>query len=140
MKDIELKVLSELVRNSRRSDRELAKAVGVSQPTISRTIKKIEKDRLVEYTAVPNLAKLDYEILAVIMAKRSHQEQQELATQKAKDFSKDHPNLIFVSSGNGLGYNRIAISVHKNYADYARFIEKIKREWTGLLEIGRAHV
>jgi DNA-binding Lrp family transcriptional regulator len=36
MKDIELKLISELMLDSRRSDRELAKVLGVSQPTVSR--------------------------------------------------------------------------------------------------------
>jgi DNA-binding Lrp family transcriptional regulator len=32
MKDVELKLISELMKDSRRSDRELAKAIGVSSP------------------------------------------------------------------------------------------------------------
>ena len=45
VKDVELKLISELMKDSRRSDRELAKAIGVSQPTISRMIRKIGKGR-----------------------------------------------------------------------------------------------
>jgi DNA-binding Lrp family transcriptional regulator len=44
MKDSELRLTAELMKNSRRSDRELAKALGVSQPMISRMIKKLEKE------------------------------------------------------------------------------------------------
>lgn len=44
MKDVELKLISELLKNSRRSDRELAKTLGVSQPTVSRTLKRLEKE------------------------------------------------------------------------------------------------
>ena len=44
MKDVELKLISELMKNSRRSDRELAKTIGVSQPTVSRLIRKLEKN------------------------------------------------------------------------------------------------
>lgn len=36
MKDVELSLVAELLKDSRRSDRELAKAIGVSQPTVSR--------------------------------------------------------------------------------------------------------
>jgi DNA-binding Lrp family transcriptional regulator len=36
MREIELKVLSELMKNSRVSDRELAKKIGSSQPTVTR--------------------------------------------------------------------------------------------------------
>ena len=45
VKDAELKLISELMKNSRRSDRELAKAIGVSQPTIGRMIKKTGERR-----------------------------------------------------------------------------------------------
>jgi len=44
MKETELKLVSELMKNSRRSDRELARAMGVSQPTVSRMIRKLEKE------------------------------------------------------------------------------------------------
>jgi len=42
LKDVELQLVSELMKNSRRSDRELARSLGVSQPTVSRIIKKLE--------------------------------------------------------------------------------------------------
>jgi DNA-binding Lrp family transcriptional regulator len=41
MKELEGKWLSELLKNSRRSDRELAKAIGVSQPTTTRLRTKL---------------------------------------------------------------------------------------------------
>jgi len=59
-----LKLISELIKNSRRSDREIAKTIGVSQPTVSRLIKKLEKERLLDYTSTPDLRKLGFEILA----------------------------------------------------------------------------
>jgi hypothetical protein len=36
LKDTELRLISELLKNSRRSDRELSRALGISQPTVSR--------------------------------------------------------------------------------------------------------
>ena len=50
-KSLDYKLLSELIRNSRRSDRELAKVIGASQPTITRTRRKLEKEGYIkEYT------------------------------------------------------------------------------------------
>jgi len=70
MKELELRLLSEIMRNSRRSDRDIAKAIEVSQPTISRIIKKLEKEGYIEeYTMIPNFHKLGYEILALTFVK-----------------------------------------------------------------------
>jgi Trp operon repressor len=38
VKEIELRLVAELLKDSHRSDRELAEALGVSQPTIARAI------------------------------------------------------------------------------------------------------
>ena len=43
MKDFELKLISELMRNSRIGDRELAKALGASLSRVVRTRRKLEK-------------------------------------------------------------------------------------------------
>jgi DNA-binding Lrp family transcriptional regulator len=70
MKEVERKLISELMKNSRRSDRQLARAVGVSQPTVSRLIKKLEKQGYIrEYTMIPDFAKLGYELMAITLAK-----------------------------------------------------------------------
>jgi len=115
---------------------ELAKAIGISQPTVSRVRSRLEKEGLIEYTAVPNLAKLGFEIIAVTLAKRNCQKHPEYDIQKAKDFAKKNPNAIFGSSGNGLGYDRIGISIHKNYAEYSKFMQELKAEWADIMNVG----
>jgi Lrp/AsnC family transcriptional regulator for asnA, asnC and gidA len=68
MKETELKLISELMKNSRRSDRELAKAIGVSQPTVSRMITRLEKEGVVkEYTIIPDFHKLGYSLVAIML-------------------------------------------------------------------------
>jgi DNA-binding Lrp family transcriptional regulator len=135
LKDVELKLISELMKNSRRSDRELAKAIGISQPTVSRVRVRLEKQGLIDYCAVPNLAKLGFEIIAVVLGKRNYQKHPEIDTQKARDFAKKHSNIIFGASGIGLGYDRISVSIHRNYSDYAKFIQEIQTEWTGIMDV-----
>lgn len=58
-------LLYEIMKDSRRSDRELAKTVKVSQPTITRMRKVLENNGYIrEYTVMPALEKLGFEILA----------------------------------------------------------------------------
>ena len=66
VKDVELKLVSELIKNSRRSDRELARVLGLSQPTVGRMIKKLEKEGIIQgYTMIPDMNKLGIEIVAI---------------------------------------------------------------------------
>jgi len=69
LKAVELRLVAELLKNSRRSDRELAKALGVSQPTVSRTMKKLEEQGVIkEYTIVPDFSKLGFQIMGVSLS------------------------------------------------------------------------
>jgi DNA-binding Lrp family transcriptional regulator len=140
LKDIELKLISELVKNSRRSDRDLAKRLGVSQPTVSRTRVRLENQGLIDYTAVPNLAKLGFEIIAVTFGKRKYQKFPEINLQKAKDFAEKHPNLIFGAAGRGLGYDRMAISIHRDYSDYSKFLQELRKEWAETMDIEESFI
>jgi DNA-binding Lrp family transcriptional regulator len=124
---MELKLVSELMKNSRRSDRELAKVLGVSQPTVSRMIKRFEKEEIIQgYCAIPNLAKLGMEIVAIVLLNLKHQSDPNTRMQKAEEFVEKHPNLIFASSGIGSMSDRVAISVHKSYSDYTKFVQDLR--------------
>ena len=132
MKQTELKLISELMKNSRRSDRELAKAVDVSQPTASRLIKKLEKDGTIrEYTIIPNLANLGYKILAltVVKIKQSLSPQQ---IEEAKKIMREALkmmtiNILMLERGLGLDSDGVIVSCHKDYSSYVEFIEILKK-------------
>ena len=128
-------MISELVKNSRRSDRELSKAIGTSQPTASRVRVRLEKQGLIDYSAIPNLAKLGFDIIAVTFGNRDYRKHPEIDIQKAKDFAERHPGLIFGAFGNGMGHDRIAISIHKNYSDYSKFRQEMRSEWAEIMNI-----
>ena len=69
VKEIELKLVAELLKNSHRSDRELAKVLGVSQPTISRLTERLRKMGAIrEYTIIPDFNKLGFHICALTFA------------------------------------------------------------------------
>jgi DNA-binding Lrp family transcriptional regulator len=137
LKDIERRMLSELIRNSRRSDRELAKAIGTSQPTATRIRNKLEKEGYVkEYTTVPNLNKIGYSIMALTFVKLDVKHT--LTPPEVNDFRKmhyevlkDNPNaLMFIKRGMGLGYDAVVITLHEDYSSCDKFRTFIRQNMT----------
>jgi DNA-binding Lrp family transcriptional regulator len=49
-----LRLLKEMLKDSKRSDREIAKSLGVSQPTVTRTRAQLEKEYIETYTVIPD--------------------------------------------------------------------------------------
>ncbi len=128
------KMLRELLKNSKNSDRELAKILGVSQPTVTRTRHTLEKEGTIqEYTVVPDFERMGFEILAMTFMKgRSgtySQGELEAEHEKVKEHFGKLPNVIFVSSGEGLGMVGIVISFHRNYTDYRAFLNTLRLNW-----------
>jgi DNA-binding Lrp family transcriptional regulator len=117
------KLLRELVRDSRRSDRELARAIGTSQPTVTRNRKLLE-NYIRSYTIVPDFPKVGYEILAITFAKTKTygKEEVERKLDLAKKWTMQHPNIVFASDGEGLGKDAVMVSVHRDYSKYADFM------------------
>lgn len=135
LKDVELRLVSQLMKNSRRSDRELAKALHVSQPTVSRTIKKLEKQGLIkEYTIVPDFTMLGFELMALTFISikptldlTEADEARTVAQEKVKESPR---NILMLERGIGLNHTGVIISFHKNYSDYKRFIQTFREAQT----------
>jgi DNA-binding Lrp family transcriptional regulator len=126
MKDLERKMLSELIKNARRSDRELARAVGTSQPTATRVRTKLEKEGYIkEYSAVPDVVKIGYSILALTFLKLDLK----LSQAELREFKKTHfealaknPFAVYlVKTGMGMGYDAVIVSTHENYHSCDQF-------------------
>jgi len=130
MKEVEWKLICELMKNSRRSDRELAKIIGVSQPTVSRTIKRLEEEGYIkEYTIIPDFAKLGFEILAFSFLgyKKVSAEELQKATKIARDMlDKMYMECICIETGTGLGHQALVVSFHKDYSEYISFMNRMK--------------
>jgi DNA-binding Lrp family transcriptional regulator len=133
MKEVELKLISELMKNSRRSDRQLAKAIGVSQPTVSRTIKKLEKEGVFkEYTVIPDFCKLGYELAAITLGRvRDEFRKPEMLDKARREFIKSFEEkafeVILDERGRGMGYDGIIVSFHRNYSEYSDFMSWIQQ-------------
>jgi DNA-binding Lrp family transcriptional regulator len=133
VKDIELKLISELMKNSRRSDRELAKVIGASQPTVTRIRSKLEKEGyMLEYTMMPNFIKLGYHLFAltfISMKQTISPEEAEKARATALEAAKNAPaNIVVIERGMGLGHTAIIGSFHKDYASYVELVDNLKRD------------
>jgi len=123
MREIEWKVLSELMRNAKLSDRDVARKIGSSQPTVTRARRKLEKEGYIrEYTVIPNFRKLGYEILAVTLfkyKKRFDAEKIRKAKKILGESFKEGPfEIIMAERGLGGGYNAIMMSIHRNYESF----------------------
>jgi DNA-binding Lrp family transcriptional regulator len=122
-------VLFQLIKNSRQSDRQIAKTLKISQPTVTRRRTILEKEGILEYTSIPDLKKLGFEILAFIVGKWDFQKYPDTRADGMRKFISDHPNIIFISTGTGQNYDRIGISIHKNYSDYSKTIQDFQEGW-----------
>lgn len=135
LKDVDYKILFELMKNSKLSDRKIAKKLGVSQPTVTRRRGNLERRRLLDYSAIPNFGELGFEIMVFSFSKWTEKaitesvSKEEVAKRVEFFFSK-HPNVIFgTTQGHGMGMDAAAISIHRNYADYDKYLQEIRREW-----------
>jgi len=135
MRDTELMVLTELMKNSRISDRELAKRIGHSQPTVTRIRNKLEQNGIIkEYTLIPDFAKLGLGLMvftfshfASILNKEEVEEVKKIYRKKTKE-ERIHKKaakqqIIMRERGRGLGYSGVTISFHKNYESFLEFMK-----------------
>jgi DNA-binding Lrp family transcriptional regulator len=131
-----IKLLYALMKNSRRSDRSLAKTMGVSQPTVTRMRQRLEEYGYVqEYTVIPDLAKIGFEVIAVsTMNTTSHNpetgETNPELNEEIHNWIAENSKIVFAASGDGKdGKNALITSVHKDFTEFSRFIFDFRQKW-----------
>jgi len=138
LKDIDFKIVFELMKNSKTSDRKLAKKIGVSQPTVTRRRAKIERELIDGYTAVPKWDKLGYKLLAIMLIKSkpvfSTEEKYQEIRKRGTKWLMEQPNVIMGGACEGMGMNSFMISIHRNYGYYTEFIRKFRLELGDILD------
>jgi DNA-binding Lrp family transcriptional regulator len=137
LKTIDYKLLWELLKNSRRSDRQLAKALGTSQPTITRRRANLEKNFIEGYTAIPKWDRIGFELVAFSFVKHkikyAKPEVRKEAFRKVEEWMMKQPNVILAIDGQGMGWDGVLVSFHKTYSDFAEFIRKHNSELSDFL-------
>ena len=134
-KELPQKLLRELLKNSKRSDRELAKILKVSQPTITRTRHKLEKSGMIQdYTIIPDFKKMGFELLAINSAKLRPEILSPETIEKVKEFAAKFPTTIFASAGEGMGMTAVSIALYRNYAEYHNKVNLMRLEWKDIIE------
>ena len=132
MKEIELKLISELMKNSRKSDRELAKTLDVSQPTVTRARTKLENAGYIrEYTLIPNFQKLGFHLVAMsfvhLPSSLTPEETERTRKADGRITLESFPEVIVAERGRGCGYQAVFISFHKDYQGYIDYVDRLKR-------------
>jgi DNA-binding Lrp family transcriptional regulator len=141
LKDIELRLLIELLKGSRRSDRELSKLLGVSQPTVSRVRSKLEKEGIIkEYTIIPDFASFGFQLMSVTflkLKKALSEEGVESMRTISEKLKENYPSAtILAMSGIGMNYDRVVVTYHKNYSEYVDFVKNSKSERMPVAVVG----
>lgn len=138
MREIELRVLTELMKNSRLGDRELAKRIGRSQSTVTRVRRKLEQEGIIrEYTLIPDFSKLGFEIMALTFSHFASALSPE-EVEKVKKIYREKTEeermcrelaelqIVMQKKGKGLGYSGVTISFHKNYESFVEFMNMLE--------------
>ena len=131
-----MQLLKELLINSKRSDRDLAKILGVSQPTLTRMRRRLEKDNyILDYTAIPNMTKLGFEIVAFTFfnVDRLDPKTGDFDTavgESARKWVGNNSKVIFAAGGEGLhGKICMMVSVHRDFTEYTDFVSDLRGQW-----------
>ncbi|MCX6818848.1 MAG: Lrp/AsnC family transcriptional regulator [Candidatus Aenigmarchaeota archaeon] len=122
-------VMLELIKNSRTSDKEIARRLGYSQPTVTRIRTKLEtQGYILKYCLIPNFKKMGFELASVIsFASDKHGEG---TARKAVEWTMKNKSVIFASRGEGFeGRTHLVISIHRNYTEYDKFIKEFRETW-----------
>lgn len=131
---LDYKIIAELIENSKVSDRKLANKLGVSQPTITRRRASLEKQGILQYTAIPDFKKLGLSVMCFMFVAwqpevRTRERESADFAKKAAAFVKKHSNIVFVSTGQGLNKDGVAVSFHESFGDYVKFRREFEIEW-----------
>lgn len=133
--NLDLKILRTLQQNGRTKRSELAELVGLSIPSVSDRLKKLESNGIIEgYYAKVKRQAFGFDILAFIMVMMD-------SSKHYKDLIKHvekHPNIIECYSVLGEGSHLLKVAV-KNTESLEKLLSEIQT-WTGIISTNTTFV
>lgn len=118
------RLLFAMIKNSKRSDRDLAKNLHISQPTITRLRKILEKEAIFQYTAIPRPAYLGFDIVAFTFTRAKDYIQP--FWESKSEWLRSKPSVICATTGQGMDADATIVTVHRDYADFTRFYHELR--------------
>ena len=118
MDQTNLKLMQELQEDGRRSNRVLAKALGVSEGTVRKRIRDLRGKDLVRIVAVPNLHNMGFEFICIMGLQVRLSEIQQVSEQLAQ-----YPNVYYLSNVTGR-YDLMAILLFHNAREMDDFVRE----------------
>ncbi len=131
----EKQVLTELLKNCKVSDQEIARRLKTSRPTVFKIRERLEKERIIKaYVPIVDFEMLNLNLQSVILYRwRDYSRTEEL--EKTIKFINSLPEVVLFIKGEGMGSKTdLIISIHEDIRDYERFIRKLKYEWKDNVE------
>ncbi len=138
LKELDYKILYALMKNAKKSDRQIAKALGISQPTVSRRRAFLEKEVIDGYTVIPKWEKLGYKIFAMTFVKIKPvvgtKEEYADSRKRGTEWLMSQPYIVMSGGCRGMGVDAFNLSFHKSYSDYDDFMRNLRLEMGDLIE------
>lgn len=118
-------VFIELLKNSKISDKELAKKLSTSQPTITRIRNKLFRKRVfARYTVLPSLSTIGLNLTIYTFIRVDY-----TARKKISEWIKGNPLVVFASEGEGMDENIVVTTIHPSFDDYANFLNELRNKF-----------
>ena len=123
-------VFLELIKNSKKSDRDIAKKLKISQPTVTRIRKKLEKNAIKTYTTIPVLPEIGINLISFNFARCDNPK---INIETCLDhIVKNNPQILFRTSGEGMGKTCLIVALHKSYRGYVSFLTNVRAYCKGI--------
>ncbi len=123
----------DLLAQCGKTDREVAKVLGVNNSTLSKRRRKLEREGYIkEYTFLPDFHKLGLEVIVFSFSSTTEVVPEE-NSKLLRELAQNTPEMLCLfEDHDAAGTNWFAITVHKSYDDFVELSKKIQNELINL--------